>query len=415
MEQLTIKVYLWGLLVGLLKWDNEAGRSRFSFSEEYLDSHLEISPVLYPKAKVRRREFFGNRNLEGLPEFLADSLPDDWGNTLFDKWTSDHQIPSNDARALYKLSFIGSRGMGAFEFIPSVPQDDTDNESIVVEDLYRQAMYILKDREEVQLTAAEHKTLSKIISLGTSIGGKHAKGLIAINPEGDIRSGQISLPDEYKYYVLKFNEERDVPSCEVEKVFYDMALEAGIPMMPSQLYPVEGVNHFLTERFDRKPGGEKVFSQTLRALSSGGKDYMNLFWLCETLHIPAIQREHLFRQMVFNFFAGVSDDHSRNFSFLMDKDGNWSLAPAYDVMFTSNTWKDSSAHVHSLAVWGKNSHLTAEDFVDFGEDLEITNCKSIIKEVSDSIRTFPEKCKTYDISSRWRVMIWGVIHGFLPK
>ena len=37
------------------------------------------------------------------------------GNTLFDKWIKANKIPRNKVTPLYKLMFIGTRGMGALE------------------------------------------------------------------------------------------------------------------------------------------------------------------------------------------------------------------------------------------------------------------------------------------------------------
>ena len=194
-----------------------------------------------------------------------------------------------------------------------------------------------------------------------------------------------------------------------------MAVASGITMMPSRLLPVGGVNHFLTERFDRKSGGEKVHVQSLRALSPLANDYMNLFWLCEKMHLPSEQREELFRRMVFNFVAGISDDHNRNFSFLMDSSGQWSLAPAYDLMFTSNTWVNPAALSHSLGMWQKRAHVTLDDFVDFGSDLDIPDCQSIVREVCECVATFPQRCNQQGIPGKWTELIWGVIKQLIPK
>lgn len=413
-NNIRINVFLWGMQVGTLSWDPQAYRPVFSFSEEYLDADFDISPSAYSKERKRNLSFYGDKAFEGLPSFLADSLPDDWGNTLFDRWTSENHIPLNDMRALFKLSFIGKRGMGALEFVPSCEMEGLED-TINLESLYEMAMKVLHDRENVHSAITDKLSLQQLIALGTSAGGKHAKSVIAITHDNDIRSGQIPLPPEYKYYLLKFNEDAQVPSCEVEKVFYDMATDAEINMMPSELLPVAGKNHFLTERFDRLPGGEKIHVQSLRALNPRADDYMNLFWLCDKLQVPDGQKEELFRRMVFNFIAGVSDDHNRNFSFMMDRNGQWSLSPAYDVMFTSNIWSNPSALQHSLGMWQKRSHITVADYVDFGEDIGIRNCRSVVQHISECVSTFPARCKDAGIDGRWADLIWGVIKTLIPS
>lgn len=411
-DEITINVFLWGVLIGKLSWDSSAMCSIFSFSEEYLDSPFDISPSTFSKDRLRYKSFYGSKATEGLPEFLADSLPDDWGNTLFDKWTSDHHIPLNDMRSLMKLSFIGKRGMGALEFVPEMEATIPD-ETIDMRSLYEVAMLVLHDRESKHLDTVQNSTLQQLITLGTSAGGKHAKGVIAINDKGEVRSGQVPLPADFRYFLLKFNEDTKVPTCEIEHIFYNMAVDSGIKMMHSELFPIAGVNHFLTERFDRLPGGEKIHIQSLRALSPSANDYMNLFWLCDKLHVPEGQKEELFRRMVFNFVAGVSDDHNRNFAFMMEKSGNWSLAPAYDVMFSSNTWENPSAISHYLGMWQKRSHITLDDCIDFGEDIGIDNCQGIARSVSQVIASFPDRCAAAGIQGEWTDRIWNVIKSLL--
>ena len=204
-----------------------------------------------------------------------------------------------------------------------------------------------------------------------------------------------------------------MPTCDIEYIFYKMAVDAGITMMHSELFPIAGVNHFLTERFDRLPGGEKIHIQSLRALSPSANDYMNLFWLCNKLHVGEVQKAELFRRMVFNFVAGVSDDHNRNFSFMMDKSGQWSLAPAYDVMFSSNIWENPSALSHCLGMWQKRSHITLDDCVDFGEDIGISDCREIVRSISRIVASFPDRCATAGIQSDWTARIWDVIKTML--
>lgn len=412
---ISVNVFLWGVFIGKLSWDSYAMRSIFSFSEEYMDAPFDISPAAFSKQRLRQKSFYGSKAAEGLPEFLADSLPDDWGNLLFDKWTRDNHIPLNEMRSLLKLSFIGKRGMGALEFVPEMEIDGIPGQTVDLASLYDVAMDVLHNRELQYLGSLENASLQQLITLGTSAGGKHAKGVIAINDKGEVRSGQIDLPEDYRYCLLKFNEDPRVPVCEIEHIFYEMAQDAGIEMMHSELLPIGGRSHFLTERFDRLPGGKKLHVQSLRALNPHANDYTHLFWLCDSLNVPDGQKEQLFRRMVFNFVAGVSDDHNRNFSFLMTPDGKWSLAPAYDVMFTSNIWENPSAVSHSLGMWQKRSHITLDDIISFVNDYDIPDVKSTVRSICQVVETFPERCSFAGIQGEWTERIWAVIKTLLIK
>ncbi len=115
-----------------------------------------------------------------------------------------------------------------------------------------------------------------------------------------------------------------------------MAIKAGIQMMPSELYTVDGNNHFITKRFDRD-GEKKIHTQTLAAIYPDAASYERLIAVCRKLHLPEADCQEVFRRMVFNILANNTDDHNKNFSFMMSEDGTWRLAPAYDITYIIDT------------------------------------------------------------------------------
>lgn len=403
----TVDVRLWGITVGKLQWDSEKDLAVFQFSKEYIDSKYNLCPVRHRRGtdgSVRAIPFYGNPGdkYQGLPEFIADSLPDSWGNTLFDKWLSENNISSVRSNALLKLSFIGKRAMGALEFYPEA-HDETlpDDSPLNIASLRDLAIKVYTDRDRAVIQDKEKENMKRLILLGTSAGGKHPKGVIAINSKtGEIRSGQVELPEEFRYFIIKFKEDIEVPTSEIEMVYYEMAVAAGIEMTYCELKEIEGTQHFMTERFDRV-NGRKLFTQTMAAMIPDGNDYMHLFFLCDTLNLPYKDKENLFRRMVFNHAAGITDDHNKNFSFIMDDNGTWRLSPAYDVMFTANIWENGSASVHAIGLAGKRSHVTLQDFIEFGEDYGIEKPEYIVREVYDAVSQFRERCLKYNIPEDW--------------
>ena len=394
---LSVNVMLWGTNIGKLLWSQADHCAVFQFSDAYLSMPYDMCPLTHRKSALMGRSFLGNRQplYQGLPEFLADALPDKWGSALFDQWLTDNSVPIIESLPLMKLSYIGKRAMGALEFVPEF-QDTETEDTVDISSLADLAAKIYKDRSEAVITQDEALTLKKLIYLGTSAGGARPKAVVAFNPTtNEFRSGQADLPDGFKHYIIKFKEDNISPTTEIEMVYHEMAKEAGITMMPCFLRKVDGLNHFVTERFDRQDG-RKSFTQTLAALMPGADDYMKLCWLADSLRLPQEDRDQLFIRMVFNFMAGVSDDHNKNFSFIMDPSGAWRLSPAYDVTFTANVWQDSSAAVHSLGVMGKKSSLTIDDFLSFAEDF-VEKPKQKIARVQDAVATFREKCAKYDI------------------
>lgn len=398
-REIIVNVNLWDTCIGKLRWDSNKHCSVFQFSEEYSKLPYDICPSTHPKGRPLSASFFGNKgNLyQGLPEFLADALPDKWGSSLFDQWLTDNSIKITESLPLLKLLYIGKRAMGALEFEPEY-ENDTISESIDMASLAKLASKIYTDRSSSVISKEDNLTMKKLIYLGTSAGGMRPKAVIAYNKEtGEFRSGQIDLPEGFKQYIIKFKESDDSPTAEIEMVYHEMAKDAGINMMPCFLKEIDGRKHFVTERFDRR-NGEKIFSQTLAAIAPKADDYMKICWLMEHLQLPQEDKDQLFIRMVFNFVAGISDDHNKNFSFLMNKSGQWRLSPAYDVMFSANTWDNSSAHIHCMGMMGKRSALTTSDFIDFAEDF-VCYPEEKITRVLQAVAKFRPLCEAYGVDS----------------
>ena len=272
-----LKVNLWGKEIGRLVLDSIMRRTYFMYNPDTKNKIPDISPLLSP-AKDRNilLPIYGDDRplYQGLPPFIADSLPDSWGNTLFDKWVKGNKIPRNKITPLYKLMFIGTRGMGALEYEPYAA-DLTHTRAVDIKSLYDISLKVLEDRDNVILNANEELTLQALLAVGTSAGGRQMKAIIAINNQtGEIRSGQTDGLIGFDYYILKFGD-RAMPMAEIETAYYSMAIAAGIEMEECRLLPADGINHFLTKRFDRK-AGKKIHVQTLAAINPEARSYEDL-------------------------------------------------------------------------------------------------------------------------------------------
>ncbi|MCF0220172.1 MAG: type II toxin-antitoxin system HipA family toxin, partial [Muribaculaceae bacterium] len=321
----TLKVLLWGKEIGRLSWDGRRGISYFEYSREFLDGTLDAFPLVAPvKSPASRRPIMGDKETKiyrKLPPFLADSLPDSWGNQVFECWRIENGIRNQEITPLDILSFIGKRGMGALEFLPE-SSGIKKAEKLNLEALTNLAQRIFVERENARILPEESLTMQSLIAVGTSAGGRQPKAIIAIHPEtGEIRSGQIGGQKGFEYCILKFGDpERS--SAELEMAYYDMAVAAGIQMMPCHLIEVEGKHHFITRRFDRDED-RKLHMQTLAALYPEADSYEKLLMVCRKMRLPESTQEEIFRRMVFNFLTNNTDDHNKNFSFLMDENGRW--------------------------------------------------------------------------------------------
>lgn len=414
MKDNIIEVKLWDKNVGLLSWDDKRGCSVFQFDKDFSQYGWNIAPLTAPlDSPYIQRAFPMSGNKEklyaGLPEFIADSLPDHWGNVVFQKWLEANHIPSKQINAVDRLSFIGKRAMGALEFHPVHIQEDA-SVNIELTSLYELANKIFKDRQDVSIDISNSLIMEDLYKVGTSAGGQRPKAIIAMDETtGVIRSGQAELPTNFKHYILKFDTSKpnEFPFTKVEMAYYLMATDAGIDMMPSQLVEIEGTQNFLTQRFDRV-NGKKLHTQTLAAMSSLADTYEDLFVVGRKINLTATEQAQQFRRMVFNVLAENVDDHTKNFSFVMDETGRWHLSPAYDIIFSA----DPDSHFfrnHELSILGKRKNITRQDLLSFAQKQDIKNADNIIDEVAKVVTNFQSYAEKVNISERWTKKIDKVL------
>ncbi|MGN1354546.1 MAG: type II toxin-antitoxin system HipA family toxin [Alloprevotella sp.] len=410
-----LKVNLWGNEIGRLVWDSATRRTYFMYNPERKDSIPDIAPLLSP-AKKRNvlLPIYGDERplFQGLPPFIADSLPDSWGNTLFDKWVKDNKIPRNKITPLYKLMFIGTRGMGALEYEPCAA-DLTHTHTVDIKSLYDLSLKILESRDNITLDINEALTMQALLAVGTSAGGRQMKAIIAINDAGELRSGQTDGLAGFEYYILKFGD-RSMPLAEIETTYYNMAVAAGIDMEKCRLLPVEGTNHFLTKRFDRK-SGKKIHIQTLAAINPEACTYEALIATCRELSFSESEIEQLYARMVFNVMANNTDDHNKNFSFLLEENGSWHIAPAYDVTFIFNAYGTGPNSERRLSIGGKTCHITKSDLLDFARLNDIKNAHAIINRVAAAIEKFGDYAETNAVGQPWRGIIQKALNECLTS
>lgn len=392
MENNVVKVNIWGHTAGYIVWDKAQNAAVFEYDPAFLSAGLDIAPTTMPLDSPRTRKglpWVGDRDklYQGLPPMLADSLPDKWGDTVFARWLAEERIPARSVTPVDRLSYIGSRGMGALEYEPA-KRLGKESFGVDVEKLYDFSREILAERDGASISMNDPLLWQDLVKVGTSAGGRRPKALVAINDTtGEVRSGQTDAPEGFRHYILKFGSADGYPYSAVEYVYSMMAGYAGIRMMPCRLAEFGGVPHFLTERFDRD-GNERIHTQTLAAMAPGAADYNDAFSLMRTLKLPAPQQEQLLRIMAFNVLAGNVDDHNKNISFCMDSNGVWSLAPAYDLTFNKDLSAPAYMNRQSMAVNGKTDGITEQDLLAVADRNGITGGKALIAEVKEAVSMF---------------------------
>lgn len=399
------RVNLYGQPVGTFRWDNNRQLAHFEYAESFIGKGLEPSPLLMPVRHGRIYSFsdIGRETFKGLPGMLADSLPDTYGRALFDCWLA--LTGRSSGNAVETLCFLGKRCMGALEFEPAMDAPYGPDVRIELDSLVEVASEALSEKEEFGANLEEDKkaAIAEIVRLGTSAGGQRAKAIIAYNPStGEVRSGQIEAPEGFDYYLIKldgvtaeagFRETQNFGRLEYS--FYRLVKECGIEISDCSLIEENGRAHFLTKRFDRQ-NGEKIHMQTLCGIAH--YDYRNprsysyeqAFNVMRALRLPYSQAQEMYRRMVFNVVIRNQDDHTKNISFLMDRQGKWTLSPAYDMGFAYNP-KGGWTAQHQMSINGKFDNITRQDLLEFAKRNNIKEATEIIDRIAE-------------VSSRWPLL-----------
>lgn len=394
----AIAVNLWGEQVGALSWDKDRMLASFQYTPEFIKAGLEISPLKVPLGSqvFRFPELADTNTFKGLPGFIADCLPEKFGNRLLDTYLATHGRQLDDLNSLERLCYVGTRSMGALEYEPDIESLNLSKPiPLQVSDLVEVARNVLEKRQTTNADLSDG--IETLITVGTSAGGAKAKAVIAVNDEtNDVLSGQADVPKGYVHWLLKFDEidnEEHATSKQIGRIEYaysEMANEAGINMMECRLLHDGDRAHFMTKRFDRVDGNNKVHVVTFAGMTHADRDppgevgYERLFQTIRDLGLPQSDLTEMYRRMVFNICARNQDDHTKNHAFLMFGDGSWQLAPAYDICFS---YKPGNAFIerHQMSCNGKRDDFVMEDLLVAASAADVKNPKSIIEDVGSAV------------------------------
>lgn len=406
------EVRLWGSTIGAVLLQPEDPTAIFQFTPEFAASGIQVAPLEMPlRAQPYAFPGLSFESFKGLPGMLADSLPDRYGNALIDAWLARQGREPGSANAIERLSYMGTRGTGALEFAPAKGPDLTGDEKIEIGELVELASKILSERDGFATsldTGNEEQGLLEILSVGMSAGGARAKAVIAWNPDTDeVRSGQVDAPPDFQHWLLKFDGvsgNRDKEQLAdpqgygvVEYAYSLMAGAAGIEMMPCRLFDENGRRHFMTRRFDRPAGNAKLHMQSLAALrhydfnDPRAYSYEQALLTIRALGLPMAAIEEQFRRMVFNLVARNQDDHVKNIAFLMDRAGNWTLSPAFDMTHNYNRQGDWTRR-HQMSVNGKRDNFQVADLFRCADTVSMQRSRvlAILEEVGTAVAGWHE-------------------------
>jgi serine/threonine-protein kinase HipA len=373
-EPVAARVLLWGQTVGAVAED-PSGQVVFEYDPGFRRSGLEISPRHLPLAHAGPIAFPELRRLEsfmGLPGVLADALPDRFGTEVIRQYFTRARSPELADRPIQRLLYVGGRAMGALEFAPPLELGPAEEEILVLRDLVDQSRAVVEGRTDV--------AIREILQLGSSAGGARPKALVLWNRETDeLRSAHAAPRPGDEAWIIKFDGVGEVrapnaapqPFNRIELACTRMAREAGITT--AEVVPlVDGeYRHLLSRRFDRTAAG-RLHYHSLGGLdhadynTPGSYSYERYLLVCRELGLTPGELDEAYARVVFNLLAVNQDDHVKNFGFLMDRQGRWSLAPAFDLTFAKGS---GFTRRHQLSLAGKTDRFTLQDLLALGESL----------------------------------------------
>ncbi len=417
------RVNLWGRTIGAVSLEDGENYASFQYDPDFATSRIEVSPITMPlSGRIYRFTELSRNTFHGLPGLLADSLPDKFGNALIDAWLATQGRTPASFNAVERLCYTGSRGMGALEFVPSLGPKQQRSQKIEIDALVKLASNILSQRGNLKgnlATKEKSNALQDILRVGTSAAGARAKAVIAWNRKtNEVRSGQIKADDGFEHWLIKFdgvagNKDKELDDPKgygaIEYAYSLMATASGIAMSECRLLEENDRRHFMTRRFDRLAGDEKLHMQSLGALAhfdfnqAGSYSYEQALFAIRQLRLPMTSVEEQFRRMVFNIVARNQDDHVKDIAFLMDKSGQWSLAPAFDVTYSYNS-SGSWTAAHQMTFNGKRDGFVQEDFKACARTalMKRGRAQAIVEEVQSAVARWPEFATEAAISKDWR-------------
>ena len=373
-----------------LQWDDRTampvgrlaypdGQAWLEYTPDFLASGLQLSP-LHHQAGPGLETAWKRDVFEGLHGMFADSLPDGWGRLLVDRRARQLGFEPSQLTPLDRLACVGRRGIGALTYAPAMDVWDGAEGALDLDRLAADAARVLAGEAGAVIAA--------LGQAGGSPAGARPKALIALNAAGEARHGSDAIPEGYDGYLVKFPG-RDDPAdiAAIEYAYALMARAAGVIMPDVRL--IEGpdeARYFATRRFDREGDARLHVHSACGLLYSDFRlpalDYRELIRLARAVTRDRREAIAMYRLAVFNVLARNRDDHAKQFSFLMDRDGRWSLAPAYDLVFT-----DGPGGEHSTSVLGHGRDIGRETLVRLGAeaDLDAAGARCVIDEVSAAV------------------------------
>lgn len=356
----NITVKLYGHIVGYLAEDKNRN-IHFEFEEDFKKLNLEISPL---KLNTDNTTIYRNNDdtfFGGLAGVFYDSLPDKFGNALIEQYFSNEGVSRNNLTLLQKLAYVGTNAMGALEYVPSIETEEI-KEAIEIRKIVDDARSIINGDAKY--------VIPELMEAGASAGGARAKAIIAWNKKTNtIKSGRTTLEKDFSHYLFKFDgvgaDGKAQDYSKVEYMYMKIAKACGFKVAEVELFNDRSYKHLCVKRFDRN-FDKKIHMHSLCGMTHSNFNTPGIFSYEDYLRTvdevtkSNIEIQNAILHMIFNIISRNQDDHTKNFSFLMDEKGIWTNTPVYDLTYSNGS---GYTHEHQLSLNGKRDNFEIEDIL----------------------------------------------------
>ncbi len=366
---------------------------------------MEISPVRHRfsvgSATIRP---FNVALFEGLHGVFHDSLPDRWGSLLTDRRARELGIEPATLTPFDRLAWVGDRGIGALCYEPGVNVWHEKQSALDLDLLASNARNVLEGNVSDVVAELGH--------LGGAPGGARPKAMVAIDADDGAIYGPTVVDARYQYCLVKFRGTDDpTDAANIEKAYANMAEAAGVRVPVTRLIAdYKGNQYFVSQRFDRV-GTKRLHTHSASGLLYAdyrlpSLDYRDLITLTRAITHDRREVSAMFALAVFNVLAHNRDDHTRQFTFLMTRNGQWQLAPAYDLTFSPGPGGE-----HSTSVLGRGKQITDSHLVALGKsaDLDDAESKRIIERTAAAVADWDRFARDCDVGEASRSRIGSAL------
>ena len=383
MKKLNVFYNGWGKYIHYGTLVEKDQKIYFEFTTKALESDIQLSPIQTPLSPGLFSNF--PKHQDNLPGFIADCLPDGWGKLLVDRFLLKvHNIPAHQITPLQRLALVGDRAIGALSFVPAELIANDHDHLLGLAQLSNHIQQVVNDKDT--------DALLQLVLVGGSPQGARPKSMVRYNPETKHISTAATATGED--WLVKFPAKQDhLEVCAIENIYSNLARDIGITVPSTQYFNLDKkYSAFAIKRFDRTNEGLRIPLLTVAgALDLNFRianfDYRDLLRLTRAITQNKQEVYTMLLRIIFNIIFNNRDDHTKNFSFMMDKNQQWHISPAYDL-----TFNEGPNGYHQMALMGEAKCPTKQDMIKLIKDsaLDINKCNRLIDIVITKALTFKQ-------------------------